>query len=253
MSAMEGEMVKAYHIKNWDDRENADTRKYVDLLWFRTKVKLLGEGLGHTLAAPNGRGPHLYGMFKLIEQIAAGGRQEQRGWLFRNGSPMTAARIANLLRLPVDDCQEALTFFSTPPLDWLELADYPGESPDTLPANDHNCDPTGRSPGESPDNLPTPGRPSGEMRNPTDRTTTVVQRPTLKKEIKKGKASPEEAKQQSRQWSAAKARIADLEAVEEDERTPAQEAELKKMRALVRELQKKQAAGNFTPVEEKND
>lgn len=145
-------MNQAYRIKNWTDRENSETRKYVDLLWFRTKVKLVGEGLGHTLSQPNG--PHLYGMFKLIEQIAAGGRQDQRGWLFRNGTPLNAQRIANLLRLPVADCQEALTFFSTAPLDWIELAEYLGESPGDPPPNNNPTAPHGSDSGESPGALP---------------------------------------------------------------------------------------------------
>jgi len=227
--------MQAWRIRDWEYRENADTRKYVDLVWFRSKVKLAGEGLGYTLSAPNGRGPHLYGMFKLFEQIAAGGRNQDRGWLFRNGSPMTAQRIAALLRLPEADVEEALNFFSTPPMDWLAMEDMPGESP-TLPGI------AGRSPGESPTLPGIAGRNA-----PSDRPNNVLTNES--KKINKKAASPEEAKQQSRQFSANQARRTELEAIPDDDRTFGEAAELKKVRATLRTIQKKQAAGDFTPLE----
>lgn len=236
-------LMKAYRIKDWDYRENAETRKYVDLLWFRNKVKLLGEGLGHTLAAPDGRGPHLYGMFKLIEQIAAGGRLQERGWLFRNGSPMDAARMACLLRLPVALIEEALTFFSTPPLDWIELTDYPTHFPTS-----------GRASGESPTHFPTSGRGVGEFLHPTDRPTDRVLTSDKDREReKKGESSdPREGRQELKdRFAATKSLLRTLEATPEDERTDAEEEEIKKTRRLLNSIQKKQAHGDFTPVKEK--
>lgn len=250
-------MPKAYYITDWDtDRENAETRKYVDLLWFRNKVKLMGEGLGHTLGQPNNRGPHLYGLFKLIEQVAAGGRLEQRGWLFRNGSPMDALRIASLLRLPVADIEEALKFFSTPPMNWLELRDYAGESPTKTDIAPNS----GRTSGESPTK-------TGDTSNPqenvgriaasdhTNNQPTVVQQPDNQREREKKVETldPKEARsQQTAQFAAASARLKSLEAVPEGERDEAERHEIKKMRRLISDIQKKQAANDFTPVKEKS-
>lgn len=245
---------QAYYVTNWhEDRENGETRKYVDLLWFRNKVKLMGEGLGHTLAQP--RGPHLYGMFKLIEQVAAGGRLEQRGWLFRNGSPMDAQRIANLLRLPVPDVEEALKFFSTPPMNWLELRDYAGDSP-AIPAASA---PDGRLPGDSPAKKPQ----SAGSRDKGGRNSASEEHPNQPTDLERPKNLPEREKnggklsagdlhgQQKAQFAAAREELSRLQAIPEDERSEAENAELKKTRELVKAIQKKQRAGDFTPVEEK--
>lgn len=54
---------------------------------------------------------------------------------------------------------------------------------------------------------------------------------------------------QRRQFAATGVRIQQLEAIPDDDRTSAQDAELKKMREVRKEIQKKQAANDFTPVE----
>ena len=137
--------MKAFHINGWEtDRENAETRKYVDLLWFRNKVKLMGEGLGHTLGQADKQGPFLYGMFKVIEQIAAGCKP--RGWLIRNGTPMDAARMGSLMRMPPAYFEEALKFFSSAPMDWLEHVDVPSELLNGAGGQEKG----GRTSGESP-------------------------------------------------------------------------------------------------------
>lgn len=243
--------MKCYRIRNWDtDRENAETRKYVDLLWFRNKVKLLGEGLGYTLdqKEPDGRqGPFLYGMFKLIEQVAAGGRVNERGWLFRNGSPMDAKRIASLLRQPVAYVEQALKFFSTQPMDWIELAELPEDFTGILTTG-------GSSPGDSPSNLP-PNRDdaqtAGRISASNNQSPLKNQR---KVQVTNNKvASPVDsaaAEFQKRQFGAVKGRIEELEQIPDDDRTSEQERELKKMRELLKAIQKKQRAGDFTPVQE---
>jgi hypothetical protein len=239
-------MPKAYHITDWDDRENAETRKYVDLVWFRNKVKLLGEGLGHTLGQP--RGPHLYGMFKLIEQVAAGGRLEQRGWLYRNDSPLDAPRIASLLRLPLSDVEEALTFFATPPMNWLEYVDLPGDFASRKAKTDFSQEKPGRNAEDSPGSQEKPGRNAASDR-PTDRSTPTDQRLKIEKE-KEDLDSRELRKRQSAQFCAADARLQKLEAVPREERSEAQRAEIKKTRGIINAIQKKQAANDWTPVEE---
>lgn len=247
-------MPKAYYITNWhEDRENGETRKYVDLLWFRNKVKLMGEGLGYTLQQT--RGVHLYGMFKLIEQVAAGGRLEQRGWLFRNGSPMDAQRIANLLRQPVPEVEEALKFFSTPPMNWLELREYAGASP----ADPQNLDQRGRLPGDSPAKQPVVassrkegGRISASEEHPNQPTDLERPKNPSEREKNRGNLSAGDLHgQQKVQFAAARAEVDRLQAIPEDERSEAESAELKKARELVKAIQKKQRAGDFTPVEEK--
>jgi hypothetical protein len=245
--------MKAYHIKDWETtRENNDTRKYVDLLWFRNKVKLLGEGMGHTLSQPERQGPFLYGMFKIIEQIAAGGRKEQRGWLFRNGTPLDASRMGNLTRLPAAYFDEALTFFSSTPMDWLEHIEFALDgdgNPQRVEANRENG---GRDAGDSPDNLP-PNRDTPEKAGRFSASDRRKNLPNTNEGsyIKEngGFASKEEArKAQSQQFASASAQKHELEAIPEDERGEVEEAELKKTRTLIREIQKKQRKGDFTPV-----
>jgi hypothetical protein len=249
--------MKAYHIKDWDrDRENSDTRRYQDLLWFRNKVKLLGEGLGHTLGQPDKQGPFLYGMFKILEQIAAAGRQGDRGWLVRNGSALDADRMGNLVRLPTTYFTEALKFFSTAPMDWLELADFPVKESPRNPGVAADDPDTARTPrGESPRN---PGvaadDPDTARRNSTtgERTNVRLRTNDQKRErerIDGGFASKGEArKAQLQQFASAQARKRELEGLTE-ELSQDQEEEMKKMRALVKAIQKKQRGGDFTPVE----
>jgi hypothetical protein len=70
------------------------------------------------------------------------------------------------------------------------------------------------------------------------------------REKRKKTATQEEAKQQSRQFSANQARKVELESIPDDDRTTGQTAELKQVRLTLRAIQKKQAAGDFTPWEE---
>jgi hypothetical protein len=244
--------MKAYHIKDWErDRENSDTRKYVELLWFRNKVKLHGEGLGHTLGCPGKQGPFLYGMFKVIEQIAAGCKP--RGWLVRNGTAMDATRMGNLMRMPARFFDEALKFFSSAPMDWLELAELP-TSPVQVPDGQEIA---GRLPGDSPTSpVQVPDGQEIAGRNSTTNERTNVKNVRSKereREKRGGFASKEEARRaQTQQFAMANDRKRALEAVTE-ELTEGEEEELKKMRALLREIRKKQAKGDFTPVEEGKD
>ena len=235
----------AWHIKNWDDHENAETRKYVELVWFRNKVKLAGEGLGFTLSQRNG--PHLYGMFKLIEQVAAGGRLQTRGWLLRNDSPMDARRIANLLRLKLAWVEEALKFFSTPPMDWIERVELPAGLLNGAGGQESAGRNAGESPGEP--GVASGGQESAGRNAPTGDVPENVQRThSVKKKERKKPASPEETERQKRQYAANQAIITDLEGIPEDERSPENTESLKNARAAVRAIRKKQAAGDFTPL-----
>ena len=191
----------------------------------------MGEGLGHTLSQPEKQGPFLYGMFKIIEQIAAGGKLGERGWLVRNGTPMDAARMGNLTRLPPAFFEEALCFFSSPPMDWLEWVEFSPKKSPTGPANGADDRENDR-----------PNAATGE------RTTVKNKRSEERERENSGFASKGEArKAQLQQFAAAQARKRELEEMIE-ELSPEQEGELKKMRGLLRVIQKKQRAGDFTPV-----
>lgn len=238
-------LMKAYHIEGWEEeRENADTRKYVQLLWYRNPVKLIGEGLGHTLSQPERRGPFLYGMFKLIEQVAAGGKKEERGWLYRNGSPMDAARIAMLLRLPEEFVKEALEFFSKPPMDWLKMREFCPNGPVSA----------GRTPGESPGN---PGYSAGGRENtgrnapsePNEPNRTDLERTDqsiLKEKEKEREASDVQIQASKVQAGILIGAIRELEA-RRATLTGEERAVLRKKRRELAELQKKQAGGDFKP------
>jgi len=232
--------MQAYHIRDWEtDRENADTRKYVDLLWFRSKVKLLGEGLGHTLAqtSPDARqGPFLYGMFKLFEQIAAGGRLETRGWLIRNGTALTSERIANLLRLPVPCCQEALVFFSQPPMDWLEFKEFSPTQPGQVAGSREI---SGRFPGASPTQ---PGQVAGsrEIAGRNSATKRTNERSTTN-EVPHTDTTRGASLDEKTRYGAIKSVIERLEAIDPEKRTASQTEKLKKSRATLEALQEQQA------------
>jgi hypothetical protein len=145
--------------------------------------------------------------------------------------------MSALLRIPQEKIQRALDFFSTPPMDWLPIEEWTGDIPSA---------PRGQKDGTS-------SAPRGQTGDSislglrTDKGLTDSQ----KKQTMVGFASAEaNASAQTRQFAAAKSRAEAIEAIPEDDRTPGQDAELKKMRALFRAIQKKQAAGDFTPIEE---
>jgi hypothetical protein len=69
-----------------------------------------------------------------------------------------------------------------------------------------------------------------------------------------GFASPEAAMAaQTRQFAAAQATVKRLEAIPEEDRTAKQGEKLKKNRAVVLAIQRKQSAGDFTPLEVKHE
>lgn len=231
--------MMAYHFHNWDKLyENNKSRDVETLSYHLQPNKLVGEGLGLTLSQPDGL--ELLGTLSLLKAVASLSERKWRGWLVRSGSPLDAARIAALLRVSQQKIQRALDWFSTLPMDWLPLTEWPPN--DQKPAAGHLAG-TSRAPNGQVKDTISPGL--------TDLGLTDDSR-ERKKETRKVEASPEEqAKNQSRQWRATKGRIEELESIPDDDRTPGQEIDLKKMRALIRAIQKKQAAGDFTPVYEK--
>lgn len=236
-------MPKAYHFKDWGTIfENNKSREVDNLTYFLQPNKLVGEGLGYTKMQPDGL--ELMGTYMFLKCVASTAPKKWRGWFVRNGSVMDAVRIAALSGIPVEKVERALTFFSTPPMDWLQHEEWPG---DTTAAR-------GRQPGDT-----TAARkcPAGVENSAltevlTDVSTDVLTEPEEREREEKGlRIDPKEAKaRQTAQFAAANARLQKLEAVPRDERSEEQRMDLKKMRALINAIQKKQAANDFTPVEE---
>jgi hypothetical protein len=156
--------MKAYHIKQWDDLyERADTRKVDFMPWYPKQTKLIGIGIGATMGQEDNL--ELIGLWTLLETFASQSKKHTRGWLVRNGQPMTAEMMSNLLpRVPPARFQRALEHFSSAAVDWLEYLEWPGEaflpglctgklpgtSPDGPPATNQNDHSPGNAPGTSP-------------------------------------------------------------------------------------------------------
>ena len=203
------------------------------LSFYAKPNKLVGEGLGFTLAQEDGLA--LLGTWALIEALASHGLPKQRGWLFRNGSPLDAPRMAALLRIPLTPIERALKHFSTAPMDWLEEAEFPFAS-----ARSQSADGRLSARSQSADGI------SARLRTERERTEEI------ERERRKGEGlSAEELRaRQIAQFAAATARIKALESVPEEDLTEKNRAELKEMKALAKKIQKKQARGDFSPVEE---
>ena len=237
--------MKCWHVTMWSELyESAQSRGVQTLSFYAKPNKLVGEGLGFTLAQEDGLA--LLGTWALIEALASHGLPKQRGWLFRNGSPLDAPRMAALLRIPLTPIERALKHFSTAPMDWLEEAEFPfasarSQSADgRLSARSQSADGRLSARSQSADGI------SARLRTERERTEEI------ERERRKGEGlSAEELRaRQIAQFAAATARIKALESVPEEDLTEKNRAELKEMKALAKKIQKKQARGDFSPVEE---
>ena len=124
--------MKAYHIKQWDTLyETAETRKIRTLSYYAKSNKLVGEGIGLTLAQDDNVA--LLGTWVLIEALASTAPRDQRGWLVRNGTALTPPRMAALTRVEAKHFVRALEFFCRPEVAWLEQIELPGDSPGEIP------------------------------------------------------------------------------------------------------------------------
>jgi hypothetical protein len=233
-------MPKAYHFKDWPRiYENNKSREVDNLTYFLQPNKLVGECLGFTKMQEDGL--ELLGTLMFLKCVASTSPSRWRGWFVRNGSVMDAVRIAALAGIPVAKVERALTFFSTPPMDWLLLEEWPG---DTASARGRHSGDTASARG---------GHAEGSKSALTDvLTDKVLTDCTDRERERKGEeVDPKEASSRQRiQFRAATSRLEKLEAVPREERSEAQRAEIKKTRAIINAIQKKQAANDFTPVEE---
>jgi len=221
--------VQAYRVKQWDQvHETAESRKYVHLPWIAVPTKQDGLGFRHMVRQKEAQ--DLAGCWYLILQVAAKGRKGARGWLVRNGKPLTAADLSLMTGLDEKLFARALDFFTKEPSDWLELAEVPPGV-------------AGRSagaPGESPE---TPGETAGAP-GESDRYSTVQNSTGTDKRERRDAGLAARVMASRTQIGVILGQIRDLER-QGAELTPEDRVELRKKRAQVRELQKKQAAGDF--------
>lgn len=145
-------MSKAYHITHWDSHyETSNSRKIQNLTYYQKSNKLVGEGIGATLQHEHNLA--LIGTWALIEALASTSTQKLRGWLIRNGTALTAARMAALTRVDAVHFERALEWFSRPEIGWLELKETAAVSGDS-PTNPPPEPDSGRLSGDSPTNPP---------------------------------------------------------------------------------------------------
>lgn len=140
-------MSKAFYIVEWGNLyETSETKKIRNLSFYAKPNKLVGEGIGLTLQEADNVA--LLGTWALIEALASTSARDDRGWLIRNGTALTAARMAALTRVDVKHFDRALVWFSRPEINWLEEKENPrlsADSPGNPPAS-------GKSPADSPGN-----------------------------------------------------------------------------------------------------
>ena len=134
--------MKAYHIKQWNTLyETASTRQVRTLTYYSKPIKFVGECIGHLFQQVDGLA--LYGTWTFVlESLAASATHDWRRWLIRNGTPLDAQRMSALTRVPQKDIERAIEFFSTPPMDWLENIEWPGQAQLELPARHQTADGT---------------------------------------------------------------------------------------------------------------
>lgn len=232
-------MPKAYHFPDWDALyENNKSREIETLSYFMQQNKLVGEGLGFLRQQEDWL--ELYGTLGFLKILASQSRKKFRGWLVKAETPLDAARISALTFIPREKVQRALDFFSTAPMDWLQYVDMPSTGKRHSDGTAAAATPDGTA--AAPNGHRKGGISSGLR---TDRSSTEEE----EREREKGGNATGQADAQRRQFAAVGARILDLQKIPEEDRTEEQEAELKKMRALRKKIQKKQAANDFTPVE----
>jgi hypothetical protein len=233
-------MPKAYHFTDWDDLyENNKSREIETLSYFMQPNKLVGEGIGFLRQEPDWL--ELYGTLGFLKILASQSRRKFRGWLVKSDTPLDASRISALTAIPRDKVQRALDFFSSAPMDWLEFVDMPTgkrHADGTATTGKRHSDGNTSTPAQ----VPTKCRPSADVFSGglTDRSSTEEEERERENKLRED---------QRRQFAAVGARIAELQSISEQDRTEEQDEELKKMRGLRRKIQKKQAAGDFTPVE----
>lgn len=146
-----------YKIKDWENLfETAETRKLKNLRWVPTPNK--HDGLTYRRMVRQKNAARLFCAWNLILQLASKTQpMNRRGYLERDGIPLSPGDMADSTGFPADLFDEALSFFSSNGNSWLEAINKtPGSSPGE----------PGKNPG-TPGSSPVEGRKEGmEGKNP---------------------------------------------------------------------------------------
>jgi hypothetical protein len=238
-------MAKAYHIVQWHLYESSDLRKTAYMSWYKKQTKLTGIGVGLTMLQGFPRNAVLMGTWGFIETLASLSALEHRGWLVRNGVPMVPEDMSALIpTVPATAFQEALDWFSQPRVNWVEHVEF-------VPTADGTPGGPGKLSRQYPGTVPVDSewRDSVGTNSARERERESTERQKEESgEKRKGSELVPDREGQTRQFAAAGARVQELEAVDPERRSAEQDRELKKMRWVRKEIQKKQARGDFSLV-----
>lgn len=205
--------MKAYRIVQWNEaHETAESRKYKSLSWVATPNK--HDGVGYRQVARSPLRAELFAGWNLMLQVASKGLPGVRGWLVRDGRPLTADDLSLMTGFRKSTFEKALLFFASPEMNWIAEEEFSGRE-----ANHSGL------PGDS------SGIPVLQNRTVPDRTEV------LKRENGGALASRTQA-------GALLAQIRELEGRGVIS-TLEERQELRKKKRELDALQKKQAAGNF--------
>ena len=230
LPSVRNDLMEAYRVKQWDQvHETHESRKIKRLPYVAMPNKQDGLGFRHTVHQEDAEG--LLAAWYLILQVASRGSPGVRGWLVRGSKPLTACDLGVMTGLAKETFERALEFFVAPPADWLEIAEFAG-----LPAG------AAALPGQS------AGLPADAAGKAPLYSTVLYSTSTDKREKGAG-ARMADVSASRTQVGALLAQIKKIEAQGGD-LTGEERGELRKKRALLARLQKKQAAGDFTPEQE---
>lgn len=223
-------LMEAYRVKQWNQvHETHESRKLKRLPWVAVPNK--HDGLGFRVTVRQDDAGDLLAAWYLILQVASRGPKGVRGWLVRGDKALTACDLSIMTGLDQSLFDRALRFFVDPPADWLELAEFTGAPADAA-----------AMPGDS-TGAPADAAAKTPVHNSTLHDSTGS---TKKREIGAGARMADVAASRTQ----AGALLGQIKALEGSELTPEVRAELRKKRALLARLQKKQAAGDFSPEQE---
>lgn len=233
---------KAYRVVQWKQvHESSETRKVGGTLtWVKKPNKHDGFGFRYLAAQENK--VELYCAWCLMLEIASrGSADETRGWIARNGQPLSASGLAVMTGFPEGIFQKAFEFFRRPEIGWLQEDYLSAPSPE---ASGDRPGVSGQHPGK------TAPSPEASGTSPDRERYREIQRETDREKGKKkggaGSGAGDGVKASVVQFAATNAQVNELEERrrngELDEEGKARLRLLKKKRA---EVQSRQAAGDF--------
>ena len=239
--------MKAFRIAQWDEsHETSESRKYKTLTWVAVPNK--HDGLGFSQLKTEADRVELYCGWCLMLQLASRSPCGWRGWLVRAGRPLDAKHMAVMTGFPESIFIKALEYFSRPDVAWLRTEELAAqqemrmESPGA-PAKSPVV--PGESPGAPAKSPVVPGESPNTEQNRTEQNRTGITEP---QNNNNGAGSLQNVEASKAQFAALSARCSVLEKLGRDA-TPFDKAELRKKRAILRQVQKNQENGIWTVVQ----